>query len=386
MSLLPNDTFANPGRALWAVAGSGGGGGGSSLQSPASVIPDGAGDVSLDMNATGAGSSTLTLFPATGAATIILNAQAGADNAIHFSDPASVGIAVYSNDTTPNVLDIGDLSANVVATFDNANNEVRLCDLSVGGTVGCNGNLFVETNVSAGNSLAMFPDTPATSGIFQTIASNGTVGIGSSTTYPETLTVSDVAKNGSATYVEINGTVGATPLFISAAQGVGGACYMYPDSAAGAGSLNLGSDVTNFETLQLTNTAVRVGSLTVPPVYPCSTARVGLAPSGGSNARGQGTYPMTLASLPDGMYTLMVYPVPGSAGSTDLLTLGACFSAQFIVKNNLCVYGGCGTNSTGEVRTFPASGLASITLDINVVGNYYIAVDFFQLSGAVPGV
>jgi hypothetical protein len=383
MSLLPNDTYANAGRALWAVAGSGGA---SSLQSPASVIPDGAGDVSLEMNGTGTGTSTLTLFPVSGAATIILNAQNGEDNAIHFLDPASDGIAVYANDASPNVLSIGDLSANVVATFDNGNNTVTLGSLATVGTVECDAELFVKTSSSAVNSLGLYPVNAGQSVITQTIANSGIVSVGSSAAYPETLNVSDIAKNGSATYVEINGTAGATPLFISAAQGVGGACYMYPDSAAGAGSLNLGSDVTNFETLKLTNTAVTVGSLTVPPVYPCSTARVGLAPSGGSNARGQGTYPMTLASLPDGMYTLMVYPVPGSAGPTDLLTLGACFSAQFIVKNNLCVYGGCGTNSTGEVRTFPASGLASITLDINVVGNYYIAVDFFQLSGAVPGV
>jgi hypothetical protein len=163
---------------------------------------------------------------------------------------------------------------------------------------------------------------------------------------------------------------------------------MFPDAVPPTASeLRFGSDSSNSDVVLISNTKVTVGTLGIPPVYPCSTARVALAPAPGpSFARGQGIYPLTMAGLPNGMYSLMVYPVPGSAGPTDLLTLGSCFTTTFIVKNGLCVYGGVGQNSSGDVRTFPASGLASITFDIVVVGNYYLGVDFFQLSGDVPGV
>lgn len=51
MSLLPNDTYVNSGRALWAAAGSGGGGGGNTLTSPATVTPGTNTNVTLYMNA-----------------------------------------------------------------------------------------------------------------------------------------------------------------------------------------------------------------------------------------------------------------------------------------------------------------------------------------------
>jgi hypothetical protein len=61
MSLLPGDTYANAGRALWAVAGSGGGGG-NTLASPASVTPDGNGDTDLTLQSQGVGQSSVSLL------------------------------------------------------------------------------------------------------------------------------------------------------------------------------------------------------------------------------------------------------------------------------------------------------------------------------------
>ena len=382
MSLLPNDTYANALRPLWAAAGSGGGGG-SSLQSPASVIPDGAGDVTLDMNGTGTGTSTLTLFPANGAATIILNAQAGADNAIHFSDPASVGIAVYSNDTTPNVLDIGDLSANVVASFDNGNNEVRLCDIGAPGTVGCNGNLFVESSISAGNSLAMYPDTPASSVIFQTIANNGSVGIGSSSTYPDTLTISDVARPGIATYLQINGTAASVPLFIAGAQGPAGGCSIYPDALPPtAAQLIIGSDASNNDHIVLTATATNLKKLGGAPQVLLAAAN--LAP-------GTLVSPTTFsfnAPAAEGLYAIV--------GASSGISTANSRQAQL---NAICYVGATGVVAIGgaayaDIGTIAADDCIEFApVNNNVFNGSYVGsqqvnnfqVLAFKISGAIPG-
>jgi hypothetical protein len=61
MSLLPHDTFVNASRQLYADLGSGGGGGStSSLQSPATVIPDALGNISMSL-LTPDGDSQLTV-------------------------------------------------------------------------------------------------------------------------------------------------------------------------------------------------------------------------------------------------------------------------------------------------------------------------------------
>ena len=160
---------------------------------------------------------------------------------------------------------------------------------------------------------------------------------------------------------------------------------MFPDSVPHASSeLRFGSYSSNSDVVLISSTAVTVGTLTIPPIYPCSTARVALAPA--AVAHGQGTYILPISGLPNGMYSMMVYPVTGTAGPTDLNTLGACFSTMFIMKAGLCVYGGVGQNRIGDVYSFPSSGLGSITFNIAVAANYYLAIDFFQLSGSVPGV
>ena len=68
MSLLPNDTFVNAGRALWAVAGSGGGGGGSTLQSPASVTAASSGICQFTVGSNDSAPATLTVTTGGGGA------------------------------------------------------------------------------------------------------------------------------------------------------------------------------------------------------------------------------------------------------------------------------------------------------------------------------
>jgi hypothetical protein len=139
------------------------------------------------------------------------------------------------------------------------------------GTIQTRNALFVsDLTTSGGNQLGLSPINATTSVISQNIA-QGSLALGSSTVYPGTLIVSDVPKNGAATYVEINGTSGATPLFIAAAQGSGGASYIYPDSSGGTQSLNLGSSTVRQDTLTV-----------IEPVAGTSVVRVN--GSGGGSA------------------------------------------------------------------------------------------------------
>ena len=358
-----------------------------SLTSPVVVIPDGAGNTSISLTAGGtAGESLVAVSGSAG-----VPGGIGALTVSGFGTPAyRVGVLSNTGD-----LQIGLNSvAPAVISYDSQNtHQLILGDESAVATASVQTNVpfIVRDAVNDPTSLNGFGitvDNPATSTIGNGIASNGVLNIGSSQAFPYTLVVSDVPSHGASNYINIEGGAGQVPLFISGAQGAGGVCYMFPDAVPPTASeLRFGSDSSNSDVLLISNTAVTVGTLGIPPVYPCSTARSALAPGPGPTfARGQGTYPLTMSGLPNGMYLLMVYPVPGSAGPTDPLTLGACFSAMFIVKGGLCVYGGVGQSSGGDVRSFPASGLASITFDIVASANYFLGVDFFQLSGPVPGV
>jgi hypothetical protein len=162
-------------------------------------------------------------------------------------------------------------SAAPAITYDGGAGVLQLGDGNAAGVVQANNALFISDPVGGANKLGMSPSSATTSVISQTVASGGTVEIGSSSAYNGTLTVSDVPKNNAATYVEINGTAGAVPLFIAAAQGGGGASYIYPDGTGGTQSLNLGSSTVRQDTLTV-----------IEPVAGTSVVRVN--GSGGGNA------------------------------------------------------------------------------------------------------
>ena len=120
------------------------------------------------------------------------------------------------------------------------------------------GNAYTAVGGNGGVGLQLHGGLPGESGpaIIPNVASSGTLNLGSSTAHTDTLIVSDVFKNGSANYVEIQGGAGLTPLFIAGAQGSGGGCYIHPDCTAGSGELLLGSDNVNTSQVRITNTAV----------------------------------------------------------------------------------------------------------------------------------
>ena len=376
--MLGSLTQANPQSYFFALASQGPGAG---IQSPASVIPDGTGNTTLALTATGtAGASAISV---TGSAGV-----PGGSGAITVGGFGTVYRAAVLDNS--GVLQIGlNSSAPPVIQYDSqVTHQLLLGDKSGAASAS------VQTNVpfivrdytndpTVANGLGMEVASPTLSTIANTLASGGTLNIGSSLAASSTLVVSDVPSHGAANYIQVKGGVGSVPLFVSGAQGIGGTCYIFPDAVPPTASqLRLGSDSSNSDVLLISSSAVTVGTQAIPPVYPCMVARQALPPP--AIAYSVGSYSLTMAGLPDGLYLATVYPV--GAGTTDLNTLGSCFSTNFVVKGGLCVRGGAATNNTGDVVMYPASGLASILFGITLAINYYFAIDFFQLSGAVPGV
>jgi len=379
MSILGSLIQPNPQSYFFATTGSSPGP--ASLTSPVVVIPDGTGNTTLALNATGTA----------GASAIAVNGSAGVPGGSGVITVGGFG-TTYRAGVLSNVgdLQIGLNSASPpVIAYDSQNtHQLILGDESAVATASVQTNvpLIVRDTVNDPSSLNGFGitvDSATTATIGNGVASGGTLNIGSSQALPSTLVVSDVPSHGSGNYIQVQGGTGLVPLFVSGSQGSGGVCYMFPDAVPPTASqLRFGSDSSNSDVLQISSSAVTVGTQGIPPVYPCMVARQALPPP--AIAYSVGSYSLTMAGLPDGLYLATVYPV--GAGTTDLNTLGSCFSTNFVVKNQLCVRGGAATNNTGDVVMYPASGLASILFGITLAINYYFAIDFYQLSGPVPGV
>lgn len=248
------------------------GGGGSSesnLQSPASVIPAADGSVSLTMAATGgtAGGpqgSTLTISSDTGTgsanliitdttgnlAFINMTNTAGGDSIIQMGEAASQ-VYLYTGSTAGQLeIQNGNTGA-PYAVFDTINNNVTLGNLASAGTINLDAATVVKDSTAPGNGLLLSPSSATSSLISQTIASGGTVTIGSSATAaPNTLVVSDSGANTAA--VVIGGNSGAS-LVIKG--GVGSAAPTIFPNVSDAGTLNIGSSSSVPNSIVLTDSA-----------------------------------------------------------------------------------------------------------------------------------
>jgi len=255
-----------------------------SLQSPATIIPAVNGSVSLTMAATGGnsglsitspnvssvivtgGADAVLTLATTGSAAIntsgiFLNSSGGNDeNFIHFSDPTAAGIAVYNNPGTPGQLSIGNdaIGGNVVATFNQTTNVCNLGNPLNAGAIYLNNTTTVTSSASRPpvGGIVLTQTGATTSEIYQQVATGGSLNIGSSSTFPNTLKVSDVSYLGAGNYVEILGAPTFAPLFLSGAQGGAQQCGIHPDIGTG-GQLLLGSSNTSSNQLQITDTTVQ---------------------------------------------------------------------------------------------------------------------------------
>lgn len=318
MSLLPNSTFANPGNSFYGLAG---GGGGDTLQSPVELIPaangnqsleivasTGSGEANLLVSSTNGNDATITIAntlgggstiqmgtppPGAGAifigtasdgvlaianavdsivqvaidtvnaaitlgstnassaapnstlvlrtpgsdgdATIILNG--GGTDAIHFSDPTTTGIAVYQDtNTRPGQLDIGNDTANTsVASFNQLTNIINLGNpLNVGAT-------YINTPTTITNSgsrppaggIVLQQTAASNANISQQVASGaGSLTLGSSVTNPTSIFINDTGGGSDTAVVDITKGTGT---------GVALRLQGYGTSTAATVSTNLGT-------------------------------------------------------------------------------------------------------------------------------------------------
>jgi hypothetical protein len=229
----------------------------------------------------------------------------------------------------------------------------------------------------------MYPDTPASSVIFQTIASNGSVGIGSSSTYPDTLVVSDVARPGIATYLQINGTATSVPLFIAGAQGPAGGCSIFPDALPPtAAQLIIGSDASNNDHITLTSTATNLKKLGGAPqvLFTATNIPPGtlVSPSLFSfNApTGEGLYAIVGAS--SGVST---------ANSRQAQLTSICYvNAAGVVAIGGAAYADIGTIAADDCIEFaPVNNnvFNGSYVGTQQVNNFQVLA--FKISGAIPG-
>jgi hypothetical protein len=184
MSLLPDQTFYNPTTSFF---GSGGGSGGSTLQSPASITPDGTGAATLLIaSTTGGTEASLVVSNTTGNDAIIyLQNIAGGNSLIEMGLAAST-VGIIAPSANPGQLGIGASVGGVVA------NPNLLVDTSANG-VAVSNTLSVVNVAYLPNSVTIIPQSATASIITQTCVSGGTVTLGTSNTNTAAIVMTDTA-------------------------------------------------------------------------------------------------------------------------------------------------------------------------------------------------
>ena len=206
--------------------GTGGGGGtGSSLQSPATVIPDSAGNTSLLMAASGTGNSQLSILGT--------NTTSGRLGLQGFGQGYFVGVL-------DNVSSIQIKNADVVnPDVEILQNGQIILGRGVAPPITTLNNLSVGSLVSATNAINIGTLSDTAGVITQAAPTGGTLSIGSSGVTPDTLQIIDGGANTGV--VRINGTSGG-----SAVQIFGGGTPTVSTSLPNNGTLQLRSSSAGF--------------------------------------------------------------------------------------------------------------------------------------------
>jgi hypothetical protein len=373
MSLLPNDTYANAGRALWAVAGSGGGGGGSTLQSPASITPaaNGSNSLSVIVNSGAGQDAFLTVSNTTGNDAVLeLLTTAGGDAVVTMGSSAGE-VAIVA----PSLAASGKL--NVCPVTGGTPGVPNLTVDTVGATVTVQ-NLLLVGQAAFGNQAAFAPLTANTSKVTQTLAAGGSMSIGSSNANPSGLLVTDIAGGGFTNHVEVTGVAPNASLLLSGGQSAND-CFIFPQVATG-GILSLGSNnAANQDSVVLTDTATLINKLGGAPQV--------LAASGNLSP---GNVTPTTAVFPgpigEGLYCIMVASTPVSTQNSRDAQLS---TMAYINAAGQCQIGGNGTTvvgAGGSLDIYPLDGTSNFFL--SYTGSQQlnnISVVAFKISGPIPG-
>ena len=137
MSLLPSATFANPSTPFYAA--NGGGGSASTLQSPATILPEvGTGTAQLTINSTGAATSFLNMASA---AISVIGLNGNVQSSVVLGNTPSVCLTKLQGDGLLRV-GLNENGTTPVMSVDATNNIVNLGNAGAAGTVNVNTGLI----------------------------------------------------------------------------------------------------------------------------------------------------------------------------------------------------------------------------------------------------
>ena len=344
---------------------------GSSLQSPASITPDSAGNTSLAFNATGTGSSLISLNAAGGLPT---------QNAIHFGNPSGVGVALYQNASLGGGLQIGNDSVlSNIASFNNATNNVTLGKVGVVGTINLNAATVIKDFAGGANGLGLSPTSVTQSIIGQTCATDGILALASSVSNQQVLEVADITGVGG---VYIRSVDGQAPLVFSSDNTESVIAVGLPNS----GTLKLASSAANIDAITITDTATAINKLGGAPQ---NLAITGL--SSGNLAPGTIGSP-TLFSFPaptgEGLYAI----TGASSGvSTANSRQAQCSSICYVGPTGVVAIGGSAFADVGSIGSddnIQWSAANNTVFNGSYVGSQQVnnfVVLAFKISGPIPG-
>lgn len=287
MSLLTNATQANPNSFYFVQAGSGGSGG--TLQSPASIIPDGTGNVSLSANASMPGGSSA--ISAIGGDSNIGTITVGGYGTSYRMGVLANGEAMPS---LPNLqIGLNDAVPPCIA-YDGGTHTLELGDANASGVVQTNCALIVGDNGAGVNQIRIQPISGTTTSIQQTVASGGLIEFGSSEACSNNIAIIDSGANSAVTL--IGGNSGNS---IQLRGGVGSGAPIIVANVTDGGALSLGSSTSVPDAILMTDATGADSGRTViknlVPPNPLGTLIFSLT-NGGS--------PVTAGTIPGGSNTL----------------------------------------------------------------------------------
>jgi hypothetical protein len=232
MSICANTVQANQQSFFFALSGGGGGGAGSTLQSPASIVPDAAvGNALLSVVALAGsnGSGQVSVIgEGTGGGAVVI----GAGTQLPFRIQAEVVGALPGN----NVIAITGNTEPVAAfSYNEDAHVVALGDANAAGSVKTNNAFYVSDPAGGANNVIIAPTSATESTISQSVATGGILALSSSISSPSNILTFDSA--GVATTV-IGGNTGAGILLRG---GVGSGSPNIFANVGDAGTLSLGS-------------------------------------------------------------------------------------------------------------------------------------------------
>jgi hypothetical protein len=360
MSLLVDNTYANPLNPLWAAAGSGGGGGASTLQSPASVTPaplNGSCTLSL-VNAAGGGDSVVNIQDTTGNLAILNLANAvGGDSIISMGVLGGSKVNLVAPSSNQGQVQIqANATGTSYLTVDTVNNNVVVGDLGSVGTINLNCSTVIKDSGAGANGIGLTPTSATTSVISNTIAANGSLFIGSSLAQSTTLNVTENAGNG---YLEVLGRGSANGVFLA-----GGANQaVVTTNTVSGGQMSIGcSNTGNYDAILITDTpqSQTVIKNLIPPAI-----------STGNNVYFAGPFAMGGGN---------VIPAPvGLAAGVYMMAVNGIAASYFAQTSCLAYWTGSVWGSGGAMIS-PGNGTGALSIfpDITTAGAIY----YENLTGA----